>query len=140
MPTSVEIKKALVLAGFEVYRIRGDVVYVAERVRENLLMDSGITIHASTPKVVFVVRAQRRDFPTDGEERLFERARSLATSAIDRGFREVDTHVREVPDPGDATRRLDTWCEVRFEKVVGDIQAAVDETRFILAIEKAAIP
>lgn len=140
MPTSAEIKKAIVAAGLEVYRTRGDVVYLAERVRENLIMDSGVSIHASAPKVVFIVRAQRTDFPTDGEERLFERARSLAAIAIERGFREVDTHVREVCDPGDAARRLDTWCEVQFEKAVADVQAAIDEARFVLGIEKAAAP
>jgi hypothetical protein len=140
MPTSAEIKKALLAAGLVVYRTRADVVHVAERVRENLLMDSGIAIHASTSKVVFVVRAQRNDFPADGDERLFERARILAAPAIDRGFREVQVQVREVCEPGEAGRRLDTWCEVQFEKVVADTEAAIEETRFVLALEKAASP
>jgi hypothetical protein len=140
MPTSAELKKALVAAGIEVYRTRGDVVHVAERVRENLLMDSGIAIHASVTKVVFVVRAQRNDFPADGDDRLFERARGLAVVAVERGFREVEAQVREVLEPVDAGRRLDTWCEVQFEKEVADLQAAIEETRFILALEKAATP
>lgn len=140
MPTSAEIKKALVAAGFEVYRTRADVVHVAERVRENLIMDSGISIHASAGKVVFVVRAQRNDFPEDGDERLFERARALAAGAIARGFREVEAQVREVLEPVEAGRTLDTWCEVQFEKVVVDLEATVEETRFLLALEKAASP
>lgn len=140
MPTSAELKKALVAAGIEVYRTRGDVVHVAERVRENLLMDSGITIHASAPKVVFVVRAQRNDFPGDSDARLFERARSLAAVAIDRGFREVTAQVREVCEPVEAGRKLDTWCEVQFEKEVASIEAAIEETHVILALEKAAGP
>src|SRR5436190_15279466 len=85
MPTPSDIKKALVKAGFEVYQTRGDVVHVAERVRENLLMDSGIRVHSSTPTVRFVVRAQKNDFPGDAEDSLFQRARLLADSAVGRG-------------------------------------------------------
>jgi hypothetical protein len=146
MPTSAEIKKAIVAAGLEVYRTRGHVVQLADRVRENLLMDSGVSIHgrhashASAPKVVFIVRAQRTDFPSDGEERLFDRARGLAAAAVARGFREADTHVREVCDPGDAARRLDTWYEVQFEKAVADVQTAIDEARFVIGLEKSAAP
>src|ERR1051326_3170686 len=107
MPSAAEIKKALVAAGIEVYRTQGDVVHLAERVRENLLMDAGIFIQASALKVVFVVRAQRNDFPTDADERLFERARQLALAAVARGFREIKTEVREVAHPSDPRRRLD---------------------------------
>jgi hypothetical protein len=138
MPPPAEIKKALVAAGIEVYRTRGDVVHIAERVRENLLMDAGIFIQASAFKVVFVVRAQRGDFPGDGDERLFERARRLALSALDRGYREASAEVRDVFHPSDARRRLDTFCEVQFEKVVGDIDAVVAEARFALTLDKAA--
>src|SRR4051812_44891039 len=118
MPTPAEIKKALLAAGFEIYRTRGDVVHVADRVRENLLMDSGVFIRATGPTVGFVVRAQRNDFPGEPEDRLFERARALGASAVARGYGEVDTQLRKVFDPGDPERTLDTWCEVSFEKSV----------------------
>src|SRR5262249_43818276 len=139
------IKKALKEAGLEVYRTRGEVVHLADRVRENLLMDSGIFVRgeaqAGAPlRVGFVVRAQRTDFPNDGEERLFERARHLGVPALDRGYREIVAEVREVFDPGDGQRTLDTWCEVSFEKAVGDIEAAIAEARFALSIEKAVAP
>jgi len=138
MPTPSDIKKALLKAGFEVYQTRGDVVHVAERVRENLLMDSGIRVHATPPTVRFVVRAQRNDFPGDGDEHLFQRARVLADPAVDRGYSEVETTVTQVFDPGDSGRTLDTWCEVSFEKTVGDVDTAMDEVRFVLSLEKAA--
>jgi hypothetical protein len=138
MPTPAEIKKVLVAAGLEIYRTRGDVVHLAERVRENLLMDSGIFVHAAESKVGFVVRAQRTDFPNDGEDRLFERARDLAAPALARGFREVNAEVRKIFDPGDANRTLDTWCELSYEKPVPDLEAAVDEVKFALTLEKAA--
>jgi hypothetical protein len=138
MPPVAEIKKALVAAGIEVYRTEGDLVHIAERVRENLLMDAGISIHAGALKVVFVVTAQRSEFPDDGDERLFERARQQARSAIDRGYREASAEARDVVHPSDARRRLDTFCEVQFEKVASDVDAAVAEARFILGLDKAA--
>jgi hypothetical protein len=140
MPTPADIKRALRDAGLEIYRTRGDVVYVAERVRENLLMDSGIFVDALAPKVVFVARAQRTDFPGVPDDQLFERARKLGEPAVARGYREVCTMLREVLDPGDGERTLDTWCEVQFEKAVESIEIAVGEVRFALSIERAATP
>ena len=99
MTSASEIKRALKDAGLEVYRTRGEVVHVAERVRENLLMDAQVFVRASpflidaTPPheacVGFVVRAQRSDFPNDGEDHLFGRARRLASAAIERGYCEI---------------------------------------------------
>lgn len=140
MPTPAEMKRALQKAGFEIYRTRGDVVHLAERVRENLLMDSGVFVHATSPAVGFVVRAQKADFPSEGDGELFDRARRLAQRARDRGYSEVGTHVRNVADPGDAARTLDVWLEVSFEKPTPDDEALFDEVRFALSIEKAASP
>ena len=124
------------------YRTRGDVVHLADRVRENLLMDAA-TFVRGTPgavRVGFVVRAQRSDFPADAEEHLFVRARQAAAPAVSRGYTEVGTEVHKVKDPGDAERTLDTWCEVSFELEVGGLEAAVAEARFALGLEKAAAP
>lgn len=143
MPSAAEVKKTLREAGLEIYRTRGDVVHLAERVRENLLMDAQIFVRAGDPtamSVGFVVRAQRNDFPNDGEEHLFARARLLGASALEHGYREVDAVVRKILDPGDGQRTLDTWCEVQFEKAVADLDAAVVEARFALSIEKAVPP
>jgi hypothetical protein len=140
MPTPAEIKKALLRAGFEIYRTRGDGVHVAERVRENLLMDSGIVVGADPLRVGFVVRAQRNDFPGVADEQLFECARGLAKPAIERGYSEGSTSVRQVRDPGDAERTLDTWCEVQFEKPVASLDLVLGEVGFILSLEKTALP
>jgi hypothetical protein len=137
MPTPAEVKRALVAAGFEIYRTRGDVVHVADRVRENLLMDSGAFVSSSALAVGFTVRAQRSDFPAEGEEPLFDRARKLADEALARGYLEVERTARRVADPGDSERTLDTWCEVTYQLSVPDLAAAVDELRFALALEKA---
>lgn len=138
MPTPTEIKKALIAAGFEWYRTRGDVVHVAERVRENLLMDSGIFVHTGRGAVGFVVRAQQTDFPHETQDQLFQRARALALPALERGYREVDATSRPIHDPGDSGRTIDTWCEVQFERDTPDLDAALDEVRFALTFPKSA--
>jgi hypothetical protein len=137
MSTPSEIKKALSLAGFETYLTRGDVVHVADRVRENLIMDSGIRLYAAEVKIEFVVRALRDDFPGESEEALFNRARLLAEEAVRRGYREIGARVTVISDPGGGERSLASFCEVSFEKIVGDMALAMDEVRFALSIEKS---
>ena len=137
MPTPADIKKALIKAGFEVYQTRGDIVHVAERVRENLIMDSRIRVRAAELAVSFSTLAQRSEFPGDSDEQLFERARRLVGSARVRGYVERETLATEVFDPGDAERILDTWCEVFFEKPVADIDLAMNEVKYALSLEKA---
>jgi hypothetical protein len=138
MPTPTEIKKALIAAGFELYRTKGDVVHVAERVRENLLMDSGIFVHTGRGVVGFVVRAQRTDFPHETEDQLFQRARALAVQALARGYEEVEATTRPIFDPGDGERTIDTSCEVLFERGAPELDAALDEVRFALSFPKSA--
>ena len=138
MPTPSEIKQALLNAGFEIYQTRGDVVHLAERVRENLLMDSGIRVHTAQLGIVFTVRAQQSDFPGDTRDLLFERARRLGEIATARGFCETETRVTPILDPGDGTRTLDTCYEVSFRKDVSDVTAALEELRFALLLEKQA--
>jgi hypothetical protein len=142
MPTAAEIKKALKEAGIEVYRTKGDVVYLADRVRENLLMDADTFVRGGVDvlRVGFIVRAQRNDFPNEGDDHLFERARHAAASAASRGYRETAFEARKVLDPGDGERTLDVRCEVTFEKEAGDLVDAIVEARFALSLEKAAMP
>ena len=139
MPSVGEIKKALQAAGFEIYRTRGDAVHIAERVRENLLMDSGVFVDEKI-SVGFAVRAQKSDFPNDADDKLFERARELGVAALARGYVEVSAEIRTVVDPGDPGRTIDRWCEVVYKKGVDAIALVVDEVRFALRLEKAAAP
>jgi hypothetical protein len=137
--TAREIKEALIAAGFEVYRTRGDEVQVADRVRDNLIMDSGVSIRDGVPlRVQIVVRAQRCDFPSDPVHALFDRARALCGGAVARGFAETGTRTSPMHDPTDASRTLDTWFEVAFEKTVPTLSEAIEEVRFAVTIEKAA--
>jgi hypothetical protein len=133
-----DIKRALREAGVEIYRTRDEVVHVADRVRENLIMDAHIRVRAEQPAVLFYVRAEQTDFPGEADDALFDRARRCGDAAIERGFHEARAFVTEVPDPGNPERTLDRWFQVQFEKPVEDIASAVAEVRFALEIEKTA--
>ena len=136
--SAIETKKALVAAGLEVYLTRGDEVQVADRVRDNLIMDSGVSIHSGDDlRVRIVVRAQRCDFPSDSVQSLFDRARTLGTSALARGYQETGTRSSPMRDPIDDSRTLDTWYEVLFEKTVATLSDAIEEVRFAVTVEKA---
>lgn len=132
-----EIRKALLAAGFELYRTQGDQVHVADRVRDNLIMDSGVSVSTSL-RVRIVVRSQRSDFPNDATAKLFERARALAAAAVTRGYAETGTLTSPMHDPADPSRTLDTWYEVSFEKAVTTLDEAMAEVGFALTLEKTA--
>jgi len=134
-----QLKKSLVEAGFEVFRTRGDEVVLAERPRENLIMDSGVRLRASSPlQVRLVLRAQKADFPNEDEVHLFERVRKLAEKAVTDGFVEVQSTVSPVTDPGDPERTLDTFYEIVYSKDAPSLEAAMLGLRFALSLEKRA--
>lgn len=136
-PTPAELKKTLVARGFEVYRTLGDQVVLADRVRDNLIMDSGVAAKPGATLVVrFVVRAQASDFPSAKPDDLYERARVCATEARGRGYAEVGVAAVPVRDPGDASNTLDTWYEVVFERPVASEDELEQELRYALSIEK----
>jgi hypothetical protein len=135
--TPADIKRALVATGFELYRTRGNEVQIADRVRDNLIMDSGVSVRAADPIAVkVVVRAQRSDFPSDGTASLFDRARALATAAVARDYVEIASLTSPMQDPADPERTLDTWYEVSFEKAVSSLEEAMVEVGFALKYEK----
>lgn len=137
--TPSELKKLLLAEGFEVYRTLSDQIILADRVRDNLIMDSGVAARiGEVPRVRFTVRAQGSDFPTDSPEQILERARQLASQAAGRGYHEVSAHSVEVRDPGDKSQTLDVWHEVAFERSLANDAELIAELRFALSIEKTA--
>src|SRR5258706_5233270 len=137
--TPPQLKKALVSAGFQVFRTLGDEIVLAERVRENLIMDSGVRVRVGEPLQVRVIfKAQRGNFPGEDDSHLFERARKLAESARSKGFAEVGHTVSPVLDPTDAERTLDTFFEVMLEKSVPSLEVALEEVKFVFSLERSA--
>ena len=138
MPHSAarELKKSLVEAGLEIFRVRADRVHLAARVRANLIMDGRVCAVASDPpRVRFVTHVELSAFPRDAEEALIERARALGREATGRGYVEVETAVVPVPKPGSPDETLDTWYEVSFEKTTTDSEL-VGELRYALGLAK----
>jgi hypothetical protein len=140
--TPPQLKKALVAAGFEVFRTQKDEVVLAERVRENLILDSGVRVRAnggSTYAVRVLLRAEGHDFPGEDEPALFARVRKMAEPLASHGFSEVGATVVPVKDPSDEDRTLDVFYEVLLERAVdGDMDALVVAVRQALGFEKAA--
>ena len=135
--TPQQLKKALVAAGFQVFRTLGDEIVLAERVRENLIMDSGVRLRAAEPLQVRVVfKAQRGHFPGEDDEHLFARARTLACASNARGFAEVGAAAAPVTDPTDAERTLDTFYEIVVSKEAASLEDAIEDLRFALRLER----
>jgi len=138
-PTSLELKKSLVSQGFEIYRTMGDRILLAERVRDNLLMDGNVAACTGDGLAVrFTTRAQHSEYPNDSDEALLGHARKRGNVAISRGYVEVDCAIVPVYDPGDAARTLDTWYEVSFVRSVDSLEELVAELRFALSLNKYA--
>lgn len=137
--TPSELKKLLLAEGFEIYRTLSDQIILADRVRDNLIMDSGVAARiADVPSVRFTVRAQGSDFPMDSPEQILDRARQMASQAAGRGYREVSASSVEVRDPGDNSQVLDVWHEVAFERSLTSDAELIAELRYALSIEKTA--
>ncbi len=133
------LKKALVAEGFEIYRTSSNQVTLADRVRDNLLMDSGVAvIQGESLAVRVVLRAQASNFPGEGPDGLFGRARALSAELATRGYAEVAADAVPVQDPSDRSRTLDTWYEVSYVMQVDGEEELYAELRFALALTKNA--
>lgn len=133
-----ELKKALIAAGLEVYRTMGEEVVLADRVRENLIMDSGVRVRDGS--VTLVLKVRRAHFPNDSEPTMFDQVRKLAAGAIAEGFVEQSTRVTPLADPSDASKTLDTFFEVVFAKTTGELAPTIDAARLALDVSKQAEP
>lgn len=124
--TLLELKKKLVASGFAIYRTLPDSVALVERVRENLILDSGVRL-ALRPAgfaVRVVFRAEGRGFPGETEEQVLERARSLAQQAMREGFEAVEQSVAPQMDPARPEVELDRFYEVSCEREVASFDEA----------------
>ena len=139
--TASEIKKLLTSEGWMVYRSMEDAVLLAERVRDNLIMEAYVSVEVGDAvRVRFATRAQRSDFPSSSEteDTLLKRARAMAHPALSLGFVEQRTLVEPIPDPMDPARHLDTWYQVIFEKSVDSNEALLRAVSEAMGLEKVA--
>lgn len=137
--TPQEIKQTLIEAGLEVYRTTGEEVIVADRVRDNLILDSGVRVRAGDPMEVRLIMGLRQtQYPNDAPEQLFGRLRELAAAALGQGFAETEAKQAPVNDPADAKKRLDTFFELVLVKREPDRGAMLDLVRFAAEIAKTA--
>lgn len=133
-----ELKKHLVAEGFQVFRTLGSQLLLAERVRDNLVMDSGIAVvcgNSFTVRVTF--KAHARDFPQDSEDALFDRARSLLAQGR-AGYQEVEQAAVPITDPGAPDSQIDTCFEVTFERDRVDLADLAEELRALLRYKRNA--
>jgi hypothetical protein len=140
-PSIQELKRTLVAAGLEIYRTRPDSVHLAERPRDNQILDAGISVRPALPdgalELRVVMRCQRSDFPREPAEVLFDKVRELARdNVLGRGFLEIETREQRMPDPGDKAKTLDVWYELVFSRTFPDSSAAISEAKYVLSLEK----
>ncbi|MEZ4223573.1 MAG: hypothetical protein R3B13_21675 [Polyangiaceae bacterium] len=138
-PTVTDLKKQLLDAGFEVYRTLGSQVVLADRVRDNLIMDSGVRVEAADSgyRISVVFRAQAADFPGETEKELWARARSAVTGFGGIEFEESSATAHPIKDPGDRERVLDTWYEVVMSGPV-DSADLIDALKHAVSMAKTA--
>lgn len=135
-----ELRKTLVEAGFEVFRVKDDEVHLAER--QNLhLMEAGVRVRASAPfRVTVTARAQRSDAPGLTPEALFELVRDGIKPLVEEGFEELAVHTRELYSVSDNTQVVDIWYEVTLGRTFDAIHDAITFARRALEIERYIVP
>ena len=137
--TPKELKRHLTDAGFQVFRTVGTRLVLADRVRDNLILDSGVSVDAEEPhRVRFAVRTQARDYPAEASEALTARARAVGAASLSAGYAEVGVEIIPVHDPGDADKVLDTRYEVAFEKGGLSVEQVIVELRYAMGFIRAA--
>lgn len=134
-----DLKKALVAAGLEVFRVRGDEVHLAER--QNIqLMEAGVKVLAgASPSVMITARAQRNDAPNLAADSLFDLVRDHTRTLVDHGYNEIATFTREIRSVSDSAL-LDVWFEVTLSRPVGSIDEAVREAQTAISTERYIVP
>lgn len=140
---TTELKKNLRGAGFEIYRTTTELVHLAERVRDNLIMDSGVAAQltgAEETRVLSVrvnLRAQASHFPGSTEEQVWSQARSLAQCFFDSGYIEDGSRAVPMMDPSDPTQSLDTSYEIALTRSVSDLDALHQELRVAISRQRS---
>lgn len=135
-----ELKRKLRAAGFEIYRTAENRVQLAERIRDNLIMDSGVAALFSEPSgfaIRVTVRAQASHFPGASVEHLWTQANTLAEQFLTDGYLIESQSAELVPDPNDTEKSLDTAHEILLKRPVESMDLLFDLLRVALTRPRA---
>jgi hypothetical protein len=155
---TAELKRRLKSEGFEIYRTLDGRVLLAERVRDNLIMDSGVAAGplagpASAPDVapgdgspaaeqalcVFVtIRAQLSHFPGAGYDAVLSHAWDLARAFQGRGYVAGDPANSDIYDPSRPDRTLDTIFEIPLVRQLEHSENLLTELRVALSLPRSS--
>ena len=115
---------------------------LADRVRDNLILDSGVRVRAKAANEVVEVRlvmgVRKAQFPSEDEAALFERVRKLAAPVLALGFDEIGTGQSPVTDPSDSSRTLDVFYDVVFGKEADSFDGALPLLKAAIEVAKTA--
>lgn len=140
---TAELKRRLRGEGFEIYRTLEGRVLLAERVRDNLIMDSGVAAGPMTGDsdalYVFVtIRAQLSHFPGSGADAVLSHAWSLARPFQERGYAAGEPATSEMRDPSRPDRTLDTILEIPLSRQLDDPEGLLTELRIALSLPRSS--
>lgn len=142
---TAELKRRLRGEGFEIYRTLDSKVLLAERVRDNLIMDSGVAAGPMTGGTtgealcVFVtIRAQLSHFPGAGADAVQNHAWGLARPFQERGYAAGEPATSEMRDPSRPDRTLDTIFEIPLSRQLDDPQGLLTELRIALSLPRSS--
>jgi len=122
-----ETKRALRDAGFQVYDVKEEFISLAERVRDNLILHSGIAIRATPPAIRVHLRAQSTHFPGQSQDRVYAHAETLAREFERRGYAILGSSRTEVTDPSFPERTIDVVLGVTVERLCDDFSEVLTE-------------
>lgn len=137
-----QLKRLLRAEGFEIYRTRETDVVLAERVRDNLIMDSGVAVipqaNGNSLGIAVVIRAQATHFPGASADHVLAHARGLAEAFESLGYRAAEAQIRELADPSNPGRSLDTSYEIPLTREVDSEEELVDQLKQALALRRSS--
>jgi hypothetical protein len=139
---TAELKRLLRNEGFEIYRTLDGRVLLAERVRDNLIMDSGVAAGpvggaaGSTVCVFVTVRAQLSHFPGASPEAVSSHARDLALPFEGRGYQAGEPMTSDIVDPSHPDRTLDKTFEIPLRRELSDPDQLLAELRVALSLPR----
>lgn len=111
-----ELKRLIRSAGYQMYGTRAQEVLLAERVRDNLILDSGISVSPDPLTIHVTVRAQMFHFQGQSLDECRAFAERLGQAFLALGYERKGAQEVTIPDMNNAGVALDTVCEVSLEK------------------------